>query len=140
MKTKYFQSLVLILLLAFSTVLFTEGANGTKSGLKYEDLMLGDGVEAIPGMIVTIQLIMWLDVKGVKGDLLFDSHMGGNKPISFKVGTKKIPIGINIGVTGMKVGGKRIIYVPSDLNPKKASGYFPGNANLIFEIELIDVK
>jgi FKBP-type peptidyl-prolyl cis-trans isomerase len=40
----------------------------------------------------------------------------------------------------MKVGGKRRLHVPSELNPKIASGPFPANANLIFEVELLDVK
>ena len=140
MKTQYCQSIFLGVFLLFSTVLFTEGAIETNSGLTYQDLIVGDGAEAVPGIMATIQLIVWMDVNGVKGGLLFDSHLDGNKPISFVVGTEKIPDGLNQGVTGVKTGGKRIVYVPADLNPEKASGFFPGNANLIFEIELIDVK
>lgn len=138
--TKYYQPIILGMLFAFSTVLFTEGAPEAKGGLTYEDLTVGDGAEVVSGTTAYIQLVMWMDVNGVKGDLLFDSHLGGNKPISFVVGTERIPAGLNIGVTGMRAGGKRLVHVPADLNPEKASGFFPGNTNLIFEIELIDVK
>ncbi len=140
MKKLYILNNLFILIFAISMVPLGATIVQTSCGLKYKDLIVGDGMRAVPGKIATIHFIMWSDNNGMKGDQLYDSYTDSSNPLSFKIGTKKIADGLNIGVTGMKVGGKRILYVPRDLNPKVASGPFPANANLIFEVELIDVK
>ena len=121
----------------------TVSANDTvkeKSGIRYKDIKTGDGIEAVLGKSVTVNLVMWSDNKGAKGKKLFDSHETGSTTISFILGTDKFPDGLNIGVIGMRVGGIRRLFVPADLNPQKDSGKFPGNAPLIYEVELLDVK
>ena len=128
-----------ILLFILSATALANGIVETKSGLKYEDLTVGDGIRAVPNKIATIHLVMWSDTDGIKGEQLFDSSKDGSHPISFKIGTKKFADGLNIGVTGMRSGGKRRLYVPAQLNPKTTSGKFPGNVNLIFEVELLEV-
>ena len=112
----------------------------TKSGLKYNDIVTGNGVEAVLDKIVTVHLVMWADINGAKGEKLFDSYENGFGSVSFRLGTKRFPDGLSIGIKGMRVGGKRRLYIPSDLNPKTTSGKFPGNADLIYEVELLDVK
>lgn len=99
-----------IILFVFSAVAYANGIVETKSGLKYEDLTIGDGIRAVPKKIATIHLIIWEDINGNKGKQLYDSYKDGSKPISFKIGTKKLADGLNIGVTGMCVGGKRRLY------------------------------
>lgn len=131
---------VIVLVLAISTVSFSERIIKTERGVEYEDLIVGDGMRAVPGKIATIHFVMWSDNNGVKGSQIYDSYKDSENPLSFKIGTKKIADGLNIGVTGMKVGGKRRLHVPSELNPKVASGPFPANANLIFEVELLNVR
>jgi FKBP-type peptidyl-prolyl cis-trans isomerase len=121
-------------------VSFAEHTIKTERGVEYEDLIVGDGMRAVPGKIATIHFVMWSDNNGVKGEQIYDSYKDSENPLSFKVGTKKIADGLNIGVTGMKVGGKRRLHVPSELNPKVDSGPFPANANLIFEVELLNLK
>lgn len=131
---------IFVFLLALS---MTASANGTvkaKSGLKYQDVKTGNGVEADPDKVVTVNLKIWSDVKGSKGKKFFDSHDTGSRTISFKIGTDKMPDGLNIGINGMRVGGIRRLYIPAELNPKKGSGKFPGNAALIYEVELIEVR
>ena len=140
MKKIYVLLSVFFLVSAISTALFAGRVVKKASGLKYEDLVVGKGMRAVPGKIATIRLIMWSDNNGVKGGQLYDSYTDSENPLSFKIGTKKISDGLNIGVTGMRVGGKRILYVPSALNPKVASGPFPANENLIFEVELLNVR
>ena len=130
---------VFVLVLANSTASFAGRIVKTDSGVEYEDLIVGHGTRAVPGKIATIHLIMWSDDNGVKGDQIYDSYKDSENPLSFKVGTKKMADGLNIGVTGMKVGGKRRLHVPSNLNPKVTSGPFPANANLIFEVELLKI-
>jgi FKBP-type peptidyl-prolyl cis-trans isomerase len=118
-----------------------EGTVVSDSGIKYQDLKIGTGVIAEIGNIVVIHVIGWLDDNGQKGVKFIDSNERG-KPISFKLGTEKVMQGWNLGVAGMKVGGKRILMIPSELGygPKKAAEIVPPNTDLIFEFELLEVK
>jgi len=64
-------------------------------------------------------------------------------PFTFALGTKKLPQGLSLAVLGMKIGGKRRIFVPQELaygaNGDVSQGIDPSQA-LIFEIELLDIK
>jgi FKBP-type peptidyl-prolyl cis-trans isomerase FkpA len=137
---KYFISyLSIVFAILFTGTVFAQGIVETKSGLAYEDLVVGQGKKATPGKIASVHIKVWTNEDGSKGSQLFDSH-NENTPLSFQVGTKKIADGLNLGVNGMKEGGKRRLIVPPELNPDTASGKFPGNANLIYEVELLEVK
>ncbi|MCP4262628.1 MAG: FKBP-type peptidyl-prolyl cis-trans isomerase [Planctomycetes bacterium] len=121
--------------------LSNEGIIETESGLKYRDIEIGSGDTAEVGKIAVIHFSGWLDDNGIKGKNFFNSRDRG-KPIYFKVGTDKVVEGWNIGVAGMKVGGKRRLMVPSKLGygAKGAGEVIPPNTALIFEIELIEVE
>ena len=137
---KYFIAHILILFaIILAGSVFAQGIVETKSGLAYEDLVIGQGKKATPGKIASIHLKVWTNENGSKGSELFSSY-DENTPLSFKIGTKKITDGLNLGVNGMEEGGKRRLYVPPKLNPKTSSGKFPGNANLIYEVELLELK
>ena len=113
----------------------------TNSGLKYKDLEIGTGAEATIGKIAVIHLTGWLDDNGQKGDQFICSRDYG-KPVSFKLGTQKVMQGWNIGVAGMRVGGKRRLMVPSELGygTKGVPNVVPPNADLIFDVELLKVN
>jgi FKBP-type peptidyl-prolyl cis-trans isomerase len=109
----------------------------TSTGLTYEDLVVGDGDEATgAGCTVTVHYTGWLE-DGTR----FDSSVDRNEPFKFPLAVGYVIPGWDEGVTGMKVGGKRRLTVPSELGygQKGAGGVIPPNATLIFEVELLDV-
>lgn len=114
-----------------------ENLNTTNSGLRYEDLIVGDGTLAQPGSTVSVHYTGWLQ-DGTK----FDSSLDRNQPFSFQLGQGEVIRGWDEGVSGMKVGGKRRLIIPPDLayGSQGAGGVIPPNATLIFEVELLGVE
>ncbi len=71
----------------------------------------------------------------------FDSSYSRNQPFEFKLGSKQVIQGWEIGTKGMKVGEKRILVVPPQMAyGEQGAGPIPPNTPLKFEIELLDVK
>ncbi len=72
----------------------------------------------------------------------FDSSFKRNIPFVFQIGTNQVIKGWEIGLMGMKVGGKRYMKIPSDLayGDRGAAGIIPPNSDLFFEIEVISVQ
>jgi FKBP-type peptidyl-prolyl cis-trans isomerase len=108
----------------------------TKSGLKYVDQKVGDGKEAKDGDTVVVHYTGWL-----KDGKKFDSSYDSKEPFEFKIGGRVIKRW-NEGVPGMKVGGKRKLIIPSEL-AYGAKGFppdIPPNAELTFEVELLEIK
>ena len=109
----------------------------TDSGLKYEDLVAGDGEEAKAGQTVTVHYTGWLE-NGTK----FDSSKDRNDPFRFKLGAGQVIRGWDEGVAGMKVGGSRKLTIPAALGygARGAGGVIPPNATLHFDVELLAVS
>lgn len=107
----------------------------TASGLKYEDLTMGDGTEATTGSIVAVHYTAYLE-----DGTMFDTSVGG-EPARFALGTGGVIPGWDEGVTGMRVGGKRLLIIPPELafGDSGAGGVIPPNATLTFELELLEV-
>jgi FKBP-type peptidyl-prolyl cis-trans isomerase FkpA len=108
----------------------------TDSGLKYEDLAVGEGAEAVAGKSVSVHYTGWL-TDGQK----FDSSHDRNDPFAFVLGGGMVIKGWDEGVQGMKVGGKRKLTIPPQLGygVRGAGGVIPPNATLVFEVELLEV-
>lgn len=112
--------------------------------LKKIDTQEGAGREAEPGFNVTVHYTGWLydpaakDGKGKK----FDSSLDRNQPFNFFLGAGQVIQGWDEGFAGMKVGGKRTLIIPSEMGygARGAGGAIPPNANLIFDVELLNVK
>lgn len=109
----------------------------TPSGLEYIDLVEGTGAEARAGQTVSVHYTGWL-ANGTK----FDSSVDRGQPFQFALGRGQVIKGWDLGVAGMKVGGKRRLNIPSDLayGARGAGGVIPPNARLIFDVELLGVS
>lgn len=111
---------------------FTE----TESGLRYYDIVEGDGAEATPGSTVTVDYTGWLT-----DNVKFDSSLDSGVPFPFTLNTGAVIPGWDEGVAGMKVGGKRQLIIPAELGyGDTGSGTIPPGATLVFEVELLDVQ
>lgn len=106
-------------------------------GLKYRDLKEGSGKEVPKGATVTIHYTGWL-ADGTVFDSSKDSP--GGQPATFPLGN--LIQGWQQGIPGMKVGGIRKLVIPGALGygPQGSPPKIPGNATLIFEIELLDFR
>jgi len=105
------------------------------SGLKIEDVVKGEGAEAVAGKQATVHYTLWLDGKKL------ESSKDSGQPFSFALGAGKVIPGWDQGVAGMKVGGTRKLTVPPELAyGAEGNGSVPPNATLVFEIELLGVQ
>ena len=102
-----------------------------------EDFVVGDGPEAKSGDNVSVHYTGTL-VDGTK----FDSSVDRGQPFSFPLGKGRVIRGWDVGVAGMKVGGKRKLIIPPDegYGAQGAGGVIPPNATLVFEVELLKIQ
>ncbi len=112
-------------------------ADKAASDLKIENLKEGTGAEAVNGKRVSVHYTGTL-TDGKK----FDSSVDRGQPFTFVLGAGQVIRGWDLGVAGMKVGGKRKLTIPSELayGERGAGGVIPPNATLIFEVELLEVN
>ena len=108
-----------------------------KNGLKIENLKEGTGPEVKEGDSVVMHYTGWLE-DGTK----FDSSYDRNQPFEVQIGAGYVIKGWDLGVPGMKVGGKRKLTIPHELGYGKygVDPVIPGFATLIFEVELLKIK
>ena len=99
------------------------------------------GAAPRPRQTAVVHYTGWLYQGGAKGKK-FDSSVDRGQPFEFPVGAGRVIKGWDEGVATMKVGGKRTLIVPAHLGygAQGAPPDIPGNATLIFEVELISLK
>ncbi|GAL66646.1 peptidyl-prolyl cis-trans isomerase [Jejuia pallidilutea] len=113
------------------------GFEKTDSGLRYQIIQKGNGVKAEKGKTVSVHY---------KGQLIdgtvFDSSYKRNQPIDFPLGVGQVIPGWDEGIGLLNVGDKARLVIPSNLayGSRGAGGVIPPDANLIFDVELMDVK
>ena len=114
-----------------ATITVEDGLEVTE--LVTEDLVEGDGEEVAAGATVTVHYAGVL-LDGTE----FDASFGG-QPATFPL-SGVIP-GWTEGIPGMKVGGRRLLVIPSDLayGPEGYAGVIPPDAPLVFVVDLLDV-
>jgi FKBP-type peptidyl-prolyl cis-trans isomerase FkpA len=104
------------------------------------DLIVGIGTTATAGSTVTVAYTGWLhdsskpDAKGNQ----FDS--GTLTP--FVLGTGRVIRGMDLGLLGMRVGGRRRLVIPPELayGNQSPSPAIPTNATLVFDVTLNAVQ
>ncbi len=108
------------------------------SELKVDDVKIGTGREAVNGKVVTVNYTGTL----VDGTVFDSSLKPGRTPFDFMLGRGMVIRGWELGVAGMKVGGKRKLTIGPDLayGSAGAGGVIPPNATLVFEVELLKVS
>ncbi len=104
--------------------------------LKVEDLIEGNGKAAEKGALITAHYRGWL-ADGTE----FDSSYAKGRPFQTVLSKNKVIQGWFLGLQGMKVGGKRKLWVPAALayGERQIGAMIPPNSNLTFEIELLEV-
>src|SRR5260221_11008228 len=107
------------------------------SGLKYEEIKVGEGAQPKTGQTVQVEYTGWL-TNGTK----FDSSADHGRPYEFPLGQGRVIKGWDEGVASMQVGGQRTLLIPPGLGygASGAGGVIPPNATLLFEVELLEVK
>ena len=108
----------------------------TLYAMQYVDVKVGTGQPALPGEFYKVHYTGWLH-DGTK----FDSSVDRGQPFEFRQGRHNVITGWDEGFDGMKVGGKRRMFIPYQLAYGAAGRPgIPPKADLIFDIELIDVR
>lgn len=109
----------------------------TQSGLKYQDLEIGDGQRPSPGQMLTVKYT---------GKFADGKEFDRGK-VNFTLGDPEILKGWTVGIGGgkdfdaMKVGGRRLLIIPPHLAYGNAGyGKVPPGSTLTFEVELIKVQ
>jgi peptidylprolyl isomerase len=143
-----------------------KGIVKTAFSLRYQDIKIGTGAEAEPNKMYKVNYTGWLGSDGHKFDSSYDHRspvldkdgkpvlgddgkpkLGDPQPFSFPQGFGRLIPGWDQGFAGMKIGGKRRLFIPWQLaygatgrpGPDAAHPGIPAKADLIFDVELLDV-
>lgn len=131
---------------------------------RYEDIKIGTGAPAEPGKLYHVLYAGYLATTGQKFDSSQDHpvpvmkdgkpvigadgkpEMGPPQPLVFPQGTGRLITGFDQGFTGMRVGGKRRLFIPwqlaygtREIPPREGHIGIPPKSDLIFDIELVDI-
>ncbi|XP_049871663.1 46 kDa FK506-binding nuclear protein-like [Pectinophora gossypiella] len=106
-------------------------------GVFIEDVKVGNGPAAKPGKTVMV----YYEGRLKQNNKMFDNCLKG-PGFKFRLGAKEVISGWDVGITGMKVGGKRKIVCPPAMayGAKGSPPVIPPNSTLVFEVELKNVK
>ncbi len=137
-----------------------KGLIKTAFALKYQDVTIGTGALAEAGKLYKVHYTGWLAADGKKFDSSFDHKtpvmdkdgkpemdadgkpkMGEGQPIQFPQGRGRVIPGWDQGFEGMKIGGKRRIFIPYQLayGAMGRPPIIPAKSDLIFDVELVDI-
>lgn len=103
-----------------------------------EDIIVGDGAEAITGSHV---LAHYVGVAHSTGEE-FDSSWNSGQPLEFQLGVGDVIAGWDQGLLGMRVGGRRTVVIPPHLGygDRGAGALIKGGETLIFVVDLVNLS
>ena len=105
------------------------------------DLVVGTGPAAAVGNAVTVNYTGWLynsQGQDSKGQQIDSSLLPGRPPLALTLGARAYIPGFEQGIVGMRLGGKRRVYIPASLAyGSQGNGPVPPNAAVVFELELM---
>jgi FKBP-type peptidyl-prolyl cis-trans isomerase len=108
----------------------------TSSGLYYRDVTVSTGALVASGQLVGMHY-----TGALPNGTQFDANVAPATPFSFRLGTGTVIKGFDEGVTGMHVGGRRILLVPPSLGyGATAVGAIPKNSILWFDITVVSAS
>lgn len=114
-----------------------------ESGLSYSDMVVGEGAEAEAGMKLEMHYTGWLydeNAPAGKGDE-FDSSRDRDRTFDFVLGSGMVIKGWDLGLVGMKPGGRRMLKIPPDLGyGADGRGPIPGDATMLFDVEIVAIQ
>ena len=107
-----------------------------EEGLIYQDLVVGEGEEVQNGQTVNAHYTGWLP-NGTK----FDSSVDRAQTFPFPVGQGRVIRGWDLGVLGMRVGGKRKLVIPPAIayGMRGSPPVIPPNTTLVFDVEIVSI-
>ena len=105
--------------------------------LLVEDLVAGDGDEAASGTKVSVHYVGVAFSTGEE----FDASWNRSQPFEFKLGKGQVIPGWDAGVQGMKVGGRRMLTIPSAMayGARGAGAAIKPHEPLVFVVDLLSV-
>jgi peptidylprolyl isomerase len=106
--------------------------------LVIDDVVVGDGAEAVEGSTADVKYVGAFYESGEE----FDSSWSrsADETIQVPLGAGAVIPGFEQGIEGMKVGGRRMVTIPSDLGyGAQGTGPIPGDATLVFVMDLVEV-
>lgn len=111
--------------------------NDPPADLLVEDLVVGDGTEAVAGANVTVH---YVGVAWSTGSQ-FDASWDRDDTFEFRLGAGQVISGWDRGVVGMRVGGRRRLTIPPHLGygDHGAGGVIRGGETLVFVVDLLNV-
>ena len=144
---KIFRTFPAVVALALSSLLWGPAlsADAAPTAIEVLDRTVGDGLEPRRGWFVIIRYTGWIydeQAPDSKGKQFINSDDRG-APVSFVYGYKRALPGLEKGMEGMKVGGRRTVVIPAKNAFKGARQEPPDgvsiDSDLIIEVELVDV-
>ncbi|MBT3179604.1 MAG: FKBP-type peptidyl-prolyl cis-trans isomerase [Candidatus Marinimicrobia bacterium] len=135
---KIFHTIIVSIVLFISIGCDKGDIEEMENGLIIEDIVVGDGTEAKDYNKVVVNY-----TGSLENGTVFDSSLNpGREPFTFTLGVGSVIKGWDLGVKGMKVGGKRKLTIPPELGygDQGAGDVIPPGATLIFDVELLEVE
>jgi peptidylprolyl isomerase len=107
----------------------------TNTGLKYRDIIVGQGATPTTGQRLTVHYIGRL-----ADGTVFDSSISRGQPFQFTLGVGQVIAGWDEGLATMRVGGWRKLVIPPQLGyGNVVNGDIPANSTLYFDVQLLAI-